>query len=151
MILKIHLLYIKNNTLICIVSIRILFECRPDKSNLSIISLKQSFDQFRRPITDHNIILLHAKIFGCQQGIDIHPGRILCNQRIKVAFNLVKQPLRREIRVYQIAEIQYLRISPISAIPFLYLGKLFLLAFAKNRFRDIQILNIVNLIPALSL
>ena len=80
----------------------------------------------------------------------MHAGRILREQRFKACLDLVHHSSGREIRVDQIAEIQHARVAPIAAVASLELFRAATDALSENGFRDIQILHIVNFIPALA-
>ena len=89
---------------------------------------------------------MHAEIFRGKQAVHAHAGGILRRQFIEIRLDLVQQLLRREIRIDKITKIQQLGIPPVSAVP--ALQRLYLIVSArKHRRRDIQILNVVNLVP----
>ena len=65
-------------------------------------------------------------------------------------FDLIHHFFRRIITVYQIAEIQHFRITPVAAEALLDQVGAFLFR-CENGFSNVQILDIVNLVPALVL
>ena len=111
--------------------------------------LDKVFDKLRRAVADDDMLLMDVEVARRQQAVDTHPGRILCQQALKARPHFIYQLTRREIRVHKIAEIQHRGVSPVSAVAGLKLVKPEVV-IGKHGFRDVQILNVVYLVPALS-
>ena len=93
---------------------------------------------------------MNIKVLCSQQTINVHPGRILCKQCIEISPDFILHLLRREVGIHQVAEIKQFRVSPVSTIAALQQFHSFVFIRCENRLCDIQILNIINLIPSLS-
>ena len=107
-------------------------------------------NQFRGTIADHDVLRPYAEVSGGQQAVDPHAGGIFRDQDLKIGFHLVEHLLRRKIGIDEIAEVQQLRITPVAAVAGGN-GVIPLLDGAgKKAFRNIQILNVVDLIPDLA-
>ena len=93
---------------------------------------------------------MDTEVFCCQQRVDPHSGGILGQEFGEVSLDLIDQALRRIIRVHQIAKIDQSGIAPVSTVPSLQQGDLLVRIRVEDRFGNIQILNIVDLIPEFS-
>ena len=131
-------------------AVGILLKCGADEAGDALQPGHQSLDQLRRAVAHHDIVLVDGKIPACQQGIYPHAGGILGQQRGKVGLQLVDQPLGREVGIHQIAEVQQLGITPVAAVASLHQADLEVRVLGKHGRGDIQILDVVDLVPELA-
>ena len=107
-------------------------------------------NQLRGAISNHDVLLPHAKISGGQQTVDPHAGGVFRDQNLKIGFHLVKHLLRRKIGIDEIAEVQQLRITPVTAVTGSNRVIALLYGIGEEALRNIQILNVIDLVPDLS-
>ena len=132
------------------ITVTVFLKARADDPDLAGKTLHEGLDQLRGPVSDQNAALRQAEVLGRQQGIDVHPGGILRQQRLKAGLDLVAHPLGREVGVDQIAEVQHARIAPIAAVAGLELCRAIRYAVGEDGFRNVKILHVVNLVPPLT-
>ena len=128
----------------------VFLKARADDPDLAGKTLHEGLDQLRGPVADQNAPLRQAEVLGRQQGIDVHPGGILRQQRLKAGLDLIAHPLGREVGVDQIAEVQHARIAPIAAVAGLELCRAIRYTVGEDGFRNVKILHVVDLVPPLT-
>ena len=136
------------NRLGFIVAVGIFFKGRAHKADFPRQLLHEQLNQLRRAVADQDIFCVHSEIFSRQQRINSHARRILRQEIFRVGCNFVKQLLRREVGINQITKINQLGITPITAVTPLNQREFLVIVGREHRLGNIQILNIVNLVPA---
>ena len=93
---------------------------------------------------------MHREILCSQKRVDMHSGGVLRQKHVERCNHLILQFLGRKIWIYQVTEIEKLRISPVSSISLHHQRKL-LIVGCKYGCGYIKVLDIVYFIPLLSI
>ena len=118
-------------------------------SDSAVRAFHNGLDKFGGSVSYADISAVQTEKPFCQHGIDLHPGRILSEKSAEICSHLILHPLRREIWIHQIAEVQHVRKSPIASVPAIVLGQSGPV-FREQGFRNVQVLYVVYLVPLLS-
>ena len=145
---EIRILRLHDHHLILGIAVGVLLEGGADHSQPALHVLHQELDQLRRAVAGDDLVLAHAEVSGSQQGVDVHPRRVLADQAVKVGLHLVQHLSGRIVAVDQVTEIQHFGIAPVAAVAPLDQGQALLLA-GEQGLGDVQILDVVDLVPLL--
>ena len=148
-VVEIRVLRLVDHQLPGIIPVGILLKGGPHDAQPALKGCHQGFDQLRRAVAHHDILLMDTEVPGSQQGVHPHSRGVLGQQRFKAGLHFRHQLFRREIGVDQIAVIQQLGIPPVAAIAPLHQGKLPLRILLEHGRGNVQILNVIDLVPFL--
>ena len=105
-----------NHRLLLAVTVGIFFKGGTHKAHRAGLLGHKGLNQLSGAVAHQHIFQMDAKILRRQQRIDPHTGGVLRQKLLKAGFQLVDELLGREVGVYQIAEVQQLGVSPITAV-----------------------------------
>ena len=118
-----------------------------DETDCSFHVLHQRTDKLGGTISRDDILLADAIALTGKQAVDLHSGRILRKECLKLRLHLVNKFLGREIGIDEIAEVEHLRETPIPAETAIELGADLLIG--KDGLSDVEVLLVVDLVPLL--
>ena len=93
---------------------------------------------------------MNVEVLGCEQAVDSHAARVLGQEDVEVGFHLLLHPLRREVRIDEIAEIEELRISPVAAVSSEHQINSLVIVRAEECLGYVEVLDVIYLIPLLA-
>ena len=96
------------------------------------------------------MLLCHTEILSCQEAIYAHTRGVLPKQRIEARLNLVDHLLGWKIGVYQIAEVEHVGVAPVTTKARGDRAVALLVAARKDARCDVEVLNIIYLVPLLA-
>ena len=112
--------------------------------------LHQVLDKFGGAVAHNDVVLMDVEVLSRQQAVDRHTRGVLADDGVKRSLDLVEQTLRREVRIHQVAEILHVRITPVAAVATRHRAPLSFRAFGEHTLGDVEVLNVVDLIPFLA-